>query len=158
MLLRKIIVSFFISTGVSTAPAMACTVPSSMSDAHGELLDSTNAERARNGLNRLRENERLRAAAQAHACDMAAQDRLSHTSSDGKNISRRLKDGGYQFGAAAENIAKNKRSAPGTVDFWMNSSGHRQNLLMANVREFGGAVAVSATGNLYWTMIVGKPR
>jgi uncharacterized protein YkwD len=124
-----------------------------------DLIHLVNLERRNNGLNELRVNDRLMQAAQIHADDMARLDRMEHTL-DGvpqPTLLSRAQYVGYAFSWLGENIAYNFPDA-GSVHFaWMNSSGHRANILGANFTEIGVAVARNARGELYYCQVFGRP-
>ena len=101
------------------------------------VLYLTNLERRAEGLSPLKSEPRLEAAAQDHAEDMAAQDYFDHQSLDGRSPWDRLGDAGYTYHAAAENIAAGQITAESVVDAWMNSPGHRANILNPYFRELG---------------------
>lgn len=106
-----------------------------------------NAERDRHGLRPLRLHRRLSAAARRHARDMADQNYFDHTSLDGSSFVDRIRRAGYMRGASrwtvAENIAwgSGGQSTPRAIGrAWMNSPGHRANLLSSSYREIGVGV------------------
>ena len=70
--------------------------------------------------------------AQAHSQDMADRDFFSHTGSDGRSPFQRMRDAGYSYRRAAENIAAGSTSPAEVVDMWMGSPGHRANILDCN--------------------------
>jgi uncharacterized protein YkwD len=81
----------------------------------------------------------LTAVAHAHARDMAERAYFDHTSPEGKTFSQRLRESGASYSTAGENIARNF-SAKGAVDAWLNSTGHRQNMLNPAFRRLGVGV------------------
>ena len=94
---------------------------------------------------------RLTAAAQLHSEDMAANSYFSHTSRDGRSFADRIRDQGYPS-PAAENIARGQRSASAVMQAWLNSAGHRRNILNCSLRAIGVGVA---PGNV-WTQDFGR--
>ena len=125
-----------------------------------EVVRYTNDARVRNGLPALRANSRLTEAARIHAEQMAAAERLAHTISGARYpaMQDRLAAVGYAYMQAAENVAWNQRSAQAVVNTWMNSSGHRANILDPGLTEIGAAMARSARGEPYWIQVFGRPR
>jgi len=119
------------------------------------VLDWTNAQRKAAGLTELVANEKLTLAARAHAANMAQYSKLDHNL--GGSVGDRVRAAGYGFSAAGENIAWNSSTPGDTVKMWMNSSGHRANIMNGNYREIGIAVAMNARGEPYWAQIFGKP-
>jgi uncharacterized protein YkwD len=117
-----------------------------------------NAQRSRHGLRPLRINRRLSAAARRHADDMARHKYFDHTSQSGATFIDRIRDAGYLRGAhswtVGENIAwgTGRLSSPSAiVRAWMNSPGHRANILNARFREIGLGVAYEARIRGRWT-------
>ena len=107
-----------------------------------------NAERRRHGLRALRLNERLSRAARAHSQDMARNRYFDHNSRNGSSFVDRIRRTGYLNGArrwkVAENIAwgTNWLASPRAImKAWMNSPGHRANILDGTYREIGIGVA-----------------
>jgi uncharacterized protein YkwD len=125
-----------------------------------DVVRYTNDARAKNGLPALRSNAQLMEAARLHAAQMASYQRLEHTISGAQypTMQSRLAAAGYEFARAAENIAWNQRSAQAAVNTWMNSSGHRTNILNPALTEIGAAMARSSKGEPYWIQVFGTPR
>ena len=82
---------------------------------------------------------------------------MSHTGSDGSNPGDRIARAGYRFSAWAENVAMGYPDAASVMDGWMNSPGHRANILSGNVTEIGVGLAYAADGAPYWTMVLARP-
>ncbi|MCP3804428.1 CAP domain-containing protein [Allokutzneria sp. A3M-2-11 16] len=122
------------------------------------VLDLTNGHRAAAGCPALTTNPQLAASAQAHSEDMARHNYFSHTGKDGSNPGHRIARAGYQARSWAENIAAGYRDAETTVREWMNSPGHRRNILNCKLRELGvGYVSQSGTRyTRYWTQNFGS--
>lgn len=125
-----------------------------------ELLELTNAERQRIGLAPLVLSTTLNSAAQRHAEDLVRSGIFSHTGSDGSQPSDRALDAGYPFRYVGENIAAGGSTASMTMQQWMNSAGHRDNILKAEYTEVGfGYVADPNTPyRHYWVQVLGSPR
>jgi uncharacterized protein YkwD len=125
----------------------------------GEVLRLANIERAKVDCKPLALNSKLNAAAQAHTTDMATNNFFSHDSQDGRSPFDRIKAAGYSFSAAAENIAAGGTTAAGAMDQWMNSAGHKANILNCTYTELGVGFAkgVKADYAGYWTQDFGKP-
>ena len=110
-----------------------------------------NVERTSRGLRPLRVNGRLSAAAQQHTRVMVRRRYFSHTSRSGNDMGDRIRSQGYLSGARSWMIGENlawgsgERSTPRSiVRAWMNSPGHRRNILTARFREIGIGVVDSA--------------
>jgi uncharacterized protein YkwD len=99
-----------------------------------QVVDQTNAERARYGLPPLVADPQLIQSARAHGTWMARSRRMQHTSRP-----------------VAENIAMGQNSAFEAVRSWMNSSGHRANILNRGHRRIGVSAYTSSNGMIYWT-------
>ncbi len=109
------------------------------------VLALINIEREERNLPRLKMDEKLAQAARSHAVDMSRRGYFSHTSPDGVKMSGRLRQAGATYTAAGENIARGQTSASSVVDSWMNSPGHRRNILNPKYIKVG-----IARFNNYW--------
>lgn len=131
------------------------------------VLDLTNKTRQREKLAAVSANKALTMAARAFAQYLARTDTFSHTA-DGQQPSQRASSAGYQYCQIAENLAVSesdmgfeaKKLATTTIEGWLNSPGHRANLLAPNVTEIGIAVArVNAREPKYVVVqMFGRPR
>jgi uncharacterized protein YkwD len=126
-----------------------------------EVIALTNSYRTKHGLQPLTLNLNLSKSAQVHSQDMALNDFFSHTGSNGTKVSDRAKTAGYQSSYVGENIAAGYITAEEVVRGWMNSPGHRENILNPNYKEVGIGYHYLAndTGeinyNTYWTQDFG---
>jgi uncharacterized protein YkwD len=111
-----------------------------------EMLARVNAERRKAGARPLRANARLDQAAQRHAEDMLARDYFAHESPEGKTVRDRAKAAGYDWRMIGENIASGQFSVEEVMDTWMNSPGHRRNILEPGFRELGIGLARGKSG------------
>ena len=116
-------------------------------------LCTLNAERARHGLPRLTLNNKLSEAARRHARDMVRRDYFAHDSLGGGTFVDRIRDSGYMKGAGSWSVGENlawgshDRAAPRAItSMWMNSAGHRANILSSSFREVGIGFAMGAPG------------
>jgi uncharacterized protein YkwD len=122
-----------------------------------EVVKLTNAQRVAKGCQALRIDSRLTEAARAHSTDMVKAGIFSHTGSDGSNfVTREVRAGYPKSGAAAENIAWGYRTPKEVVNGWMNSSGHRKNILNCANTAVGVGVAYTKGGAPYWTQDFGR--
>jgi len=98
----------------------------------------------------------MRAAGRAHSADMAKNNYFRHTGLDGSTFVDRLERAGYpRSGAAGENIAYGYATAQAVVTGWMNSDGHRSNILNCSAKATG--VGLAYRGNTpYWTQLFGR--
>ena len=124
----------------------------------GEVVDRTNAERARHGLRTLAVDQRLAAAAQAHSADMVRRAFFAHESPDGRQVWDRAVAAGYAYRKVAENIAAGQRTAEEVVRGWMGSPGHRANILDGDLTQIGVGRADGGSYGVYWTQVFGTPR
>lgn len=143
----------------TAAPTVKPTVSPTQSPSQSEtameqeVLRLVNEERAKNGLNALTWAEDLAKVARAHSSDMINRGFFSHTNPDGESPFDRLKNAGISYRSAAENIAYGQKSAADVMNSWMNSSGHRANILNANLREIGVGAVKDSKGTIYWTQV-----
>ncbi len=126
-----------------------------------ELLTLTNQARQNAGIEALHFSYELGQSAQTYAEDLATQNFFSHTGKDGSTLGSRLTASGYDFAAAGENLAAGQQTASGVFQGWMNSPGHRANILQSEFTEVGFGL-FDATGSSdygrYWVQNFGKPR
>lgn len=122
-----------------------------------QVLDLVNAERTAAGLPELTHNALLSDAAAVHAADMASNDFFAHTGSDGSDIGLRVDRVGYDWGFVGENIAFGPTDAAVVMDLWMNSEGHRANILNTHFSEIGIAIDMSGA-TPYWVQDFGHLR
>lgn len=120
-----------------------------------EVTRITNQEREGAGCPPVSTDERLRTAAREHSEDMAANDYFSHTGLDGRSPFDRMGDAGYP-NPAGENIAYGYRTPAEVMDGWMNSDGHRDNLLTCSHQAIGVGLAFDPNGRPYWTQVFGR--
>ncbi|MBM0278371.1 CAP domain-containing protein, partial [Micromonospora tarensis] len=121
-----------------------------------EVVDLVNAERAKAGCKALSVNDKLMTAAQRHSQDQADHQNMSHTGSDGSNAGTRLDRVGYSWRTYGENVAWNQQNPAAVMDAWMNSSGHRANILNCAFTEIG--VGIANSNGPYWTQVFAAPR
>ena len=108
------------------------------------LLSETNNQRASNGgLDGLTLNSQLDSAAQTKANDMATRNYWSHDTPDGQSPWTFITGAGYQYQTAGENLAYGFDTSANTVIAWMNSPGHRANILNTTYTEVGFGIANS---------------
>lgn len=146
-----------ICASVSMAQAKGCVVPSNSQTLTAQLIKEVNAERRVAGLPDLTVNSELAGAAQGHACAMAKTGKFSHGSA--RALMRRVKKEGYKPCLVAENIYKSTRVNAGQVsDSWMESTGHRHNILLRKAKEAGVGIAFPKGSDwAHWVLVVAKP-
>ena len=123
------------------------------------IIRLTNRYRRKEGLRKLKADAQLSKAAQGHADDMDDVGRyLGHTSSDGRDFEARINEAGYGWRSIRENVASGQQSARAVVRGWMESPGHRANILSDDITEIGIGFAVDdASGTTYWVQKFGAP-
>mgnify|MGYP002620007882 CR=1 FL=1 len=119
-----------------------------------QVLEIVNRERAANGCGPVVIDSRLAEAARLHSQDQAAHATMSHTGSDGSTFVERARRAGYDS-PLGENVAVGYPTAEAVMAGWMNSPGHRANILNCAARAMGVGVATGADGRLYWTQVFG---
>ena len=112
-----------------------------------EIATSLNGFRASHGLSQLRTDGTLAALASEHAADMAQRDSLDHNGFMTQRGPR---------GARAENVAYGCKESACVIQQWVNSSGHRKNMMIPSLTRYGLASATSASGKKYWALEVGE--
>ncbi|MDD4773277.1 MAG: CAP domain-containing protein [Eubacteriales bacterium] len=137
----------------TAAPAPAPAANSSVSDIEREVTQLVNVIRAENGLGALTIDETLSQTARAKAVDMAQNNYFSHTSPTYGSPFDMMKQFGVDYNTAGENIAKGYSTAQAVVDGWMNSPGHRANILNASFTHTG--VGYTDNGNHWAQMFIG---
>jgi len=140
-----------------TTPTKKATTPPAASTPVGEVLRLVNVERAKAGCGALTVDSRLAAAAGAHSADMAANKYFSHTGRNGSDVADRVEAAGYTWSSVGENIAKGQPTPAAVMQAWMNSSGHRANILNCRFRNIGIGLAYDGRSPV-WTQDFGTPR
>jgi uncharacterized protein YkwD len=132
------------------AGAELVPAPDNLAAARAAVLCLHNRERAARGLPRLREQRQLRAAAQAHAEHMVEAQFFAHDDPDGGDFAARILDTGYGRNARwslGENIAYASGDGATVAQIhrmWMDSPGHRANILQRRFREIGIGIALGS--------------
>jgi uncharacterized protein YkwD len=122
------------------------------------MLDSVNVERAKESLDPLSWCPALARSATAHSVDMSLNNYFEHESLDGREISDRAKAQGYDYRTVGENIAVGQRDVAEVMEGWMNSPGHRENILRPQFTHLGSGVATGdykGFQSIYWTQNFG---
>lgn len=128
-----------------------------------QVLALINNQRAQNGCPPLTQNSVLTIVAYGHSEDMGLRDYFAHDSPDGAKFSDRILGAGYQFSMAAENVAAGTNDLEQLVQLWMDSPGHRANIVNCELKETGVGYFFleNDTGNTnyfhYWTQVFASP-
>lgn len=121
-----------------------------------DVLSLVNAERKKQGLNALTLSEKLTAVANEKARDMSVNNYFSHTSPTYGSPFQMMQQYGIRYKTAGENIAAGQATAEAVMRDWMNSSGHRANILNAEYTEIGIGY-YNAGSRPYWVQeFIGK--
>lgn len=121
-----------------------------------EVLDLVNVERTNRGLQPLKFNAELSKVATLKSQDMIDKNYFDHTSPTYGSPFDMMKQFGITYRAAGENIAMGQETPQEVMNSWMNSPGHRKNILNPDFTELGVGIASNGS-SLYWTqMFIGK--
>ncbi|GAA3564759.1 hypothetical protein GCM10022419_051770 [Nonomuraea rosea] len=128
-------------TNTSRSVKLSCGRPASnggfSSAAETAVVKLTNEARAKKGCRPLVHDAKLHLAAERHSADMAANNYFDHNSRDGRTFDKRIKAAGFSFRLAGENIAKGQPTAASVVKAWLNSPGHRANIMNCSFTHIG---------------------
>ncbi|MEU8579020.1 sigma-70 family RNA polymerase sigma factor [Streptomyces asoensis] len=130
------------------------TVMSGSSSRSSQVIALVNEERAKAGCGPLTEDPQLRRSAQGHSDDMAARDFFDHVNPDGADPGQRITAAGYRWSTYGENIAKGQQTAASVMTSWMNSEGHRANILNCSFKNIGIGIH-DGSGGPWWTQNFG---
>jgi len=122
-----------------------------------EVARLVNAERAKNGLPALTVNWQAARVARYKSQDMIDKNYFAHNSPTYGSPFNMMESFGLKFSSAAENIAYGQKTAAEVMNSWMNSPGHRANILSKTVTQIGVGCAKKSNGTLYWTQMFLKP-
>jgi uncharacterized YkwD family protein/spore coat assembly protein SafA len=118
-----------------------------------KVIDLVNQQRAYNGLQALKANWELCRVARYKSQDMIDKRYFSHQSPTYGSPFRMMESFGIRFSAAGENIAYGQRTPQEVMNGWMNSPGHRSNILNPTYNQIGVGVAKASNGTFYWTQM-----
>ena len=116
-----------------------------------EVVELVNAERAKEGLSPLAIDTNVQAAAMVRAQE--CEQLFSHTRPDGSSFATALKEQNVSYRRAGENIAWGQKTPEVVMNAWMNSSGHRANIMNPNFTTIGVGYYVNANGTPYWCQL-----
>jgi uncharacterized YkwD family protein len=122
-----------------------------------QVFELVNKERAARGLTLLKYDYNLARMARIKSQDMIDEKYFSHESPVYGSPFEMMEDFGFKFSAAGENIAYGQKTAAEVMNTWMNSAGHKANILSEAYTTIGVGVAKTASGTLYWTQEFMKP-
>ena len=140
------------STGTTDSTGSTGTV-STVNSMEKQVASLTNSERKAKGLSVLTLDSQLSKLARLKAEDMAKKGYFSHTSPTYGSAFDMMNKYGVSYRTAGENIAKGQKTAESVMNGWMNSSGHRANILSSAYTNIGVGYAKDSRGNTYWVQI-----
>ncbi|GAA3047903.1 sigma-70 family RNA polymerase sigma factor [Streptomyces glomeratus] len=132
----------------------ASTPQAAPSGTVAQVVALVNKERAAAGCGPLTEDPQLEQAAQGHSDDMAARNFFEHTNPDGADPGQRITAAGYRWSTYGENIARGQQTPQAVMDSWMNSPGHRANILNCSFKNIGVGIH-KGSGGPWWTQDFG---
>lgn len=121
------------------------------------VIKLVNDERTQRGLAPLKANPDVSGVAREKSRDMRDRNYFSHTSPTYGSPFEMLRQFGISFRSAGENIAAGQRTAKDVVQGWMNSPGHRKNILNSNYTQIGVGYAEGGRMRHYWTQMFIRP-
>lgn len=146
------------AAGAATpAPTQNTATPAGNTSYEDQVVTLVNQERAKAGCTALTVDSRLVTAARGHSQDMATRNYFAHNTPEGVTPWTRITNAGYRFSSAAENIASGQATPAAVMTAWMNSQGHRENILNCNLRNIGVGLAYNTKHTPYWTQDFGTP-
>ncbi len=164
LILATIIFSLFIveigaqadSDSIMAAAKKAKPAPT-IESLEAEVVRLVNVQRSRRGLQTLKSNWEIARVAGYKSQDMINKRYFSHISPTFGSPFKMMESFGIRFSAAGENIAYGQKTPASVMNSWMNSPGHRANILSATYTNIGVGLAKSKTGVCYWTQMFTKP-
>lgn len=139
----------------STAETPSTSTPTSdeITNLENEVFRLANEERMRADLPALSLDSEIAKVARAKSEDFINNNYFAHNSPQYGSPFEMLRTFGVNYSAAAENIASGQNNAKAAINHWMNSAGHRANILNSTFNKTGVGVARDRNGNLYWTQL-----
>lgn len=152
------------ATAKPTAPAnpapatpAAPSAPAALGNYEQQVVDLVNKERAAAGLPALKANTKLAAVAEKKAEDLRDKNYFDHQSPTYGSPFDMMKQFGITYTSAGENIAKGQRTPQEVMNGWMNSPGHRANILNSSYTEIGVGYVTDSNGTAYWVQHFIRP-
>ncbi len=133
------------------------TQTSNLGSYEQQVVDLVNKERAAAGLPALKVNTKLAGVAEKKAEDMRDKNYFSHTSPTYGSPFDMMKQFGITYTSAGENIAMGQKTPEAVMNGWMNSEGHRANILNSSFTEIGVGYVTSSNGTTYWVQQFIRP-
>lgn len=146
------------SSGSSTASA-ACAAPAQGNAWEADVLQRVNNERRNAGLAPVRYSAMLEQQAAAYACELIEYHFFAHVNPVTRStLADRADEFGYAYWVIGENLAAGQTTPAKVMEDWMNSPGHRENILNPDFTELGVSVRVGGDHDIYWVQEFGRPR
>lgn len=142
------------ATAPGTAPASSVTA-TNVSSMEQQVFALTNTQRIAAGCPALVWNVTLASVARAHSADMVANNYFDHNDQAGLTPAQRVLAAGYSYTLTAENIAAGQPTAQDVLTSWMNSAGHKANIVNCDLHELGVGFATGGSYGTYWTQDFG---
>ncbi len=139
----------------TVAAAQSCAVPGNVNQLASALAQGVNQARVGNGVAAIATDARLMAAAQQQACHVAQTGRIEHRGAGGSTSNDRVLQAGFRTCLTAENLAWGYPQPGRIVSGWLQSPGHRTNMLHQRVSAFGVGVAQGAQGPV-WVLVLAR--
>ncbi|MER5349183.1 CAP domain-containing protein, partial [Kitasatospora sp. NPDC002551] len=151
-------------TTATARPSATAPRPTATADPGGssngsfaqQVVDLVNVRRAQAGCGPLIAEPRLTTAAQFHSDDMANRGFFDHASPEGRHADQRIEAAGYRWSTWGENIARGQKDPAAVMESWMNSPGHRANILNCSFKQIGVGVR-TGSGGPWWTQVFAAP-
>lgn len=140
-----------------TQTAQAAPASSAYGSYEQQVVDLVNKERAAAGLPALKVNTKLAAVAEKKAEDLRDNNYFDHQSPTYGSPFDMMKQFGISYTSAGENIAKGQKTPAAVMDGWMNSPGHKANILNSSYTEIGVGYVTDANGTTYWVQHFIRP-
>ncbi|MCF6408948.1 SafA/ExsA family spore coat assembly protein [Pseudalkalibacillus salsuginis] len=136
-------------------PGQRLNIPTinTVKSVEAQIVDLVNQERAKHGLHPLKANWELARVARYKSKDMLQNNYFSHTSPTYGSPFTMMRNFGISYRTAGENIAAGQPTAQAVMKAWMNSDGHRKNILSNNFYEIGVGYAEGGSYGHYWTQM-----
>jgi len=140
-------------------PGQKITIPNldDVKSLENEVIRLVNVERAKAGLPQLTQNWQLSRVARYKSQDMIDKGYFAHNSPTYGSPFKMMESFGIRYSAAGENIAMGQQSPSQVMNAWMNSPGHRNNILSPSFTQIGVGLAKDKNGRMYWTQMFIKP-
>jgi len=151
------VVASMVVEGASTK-VTGCVDPNNKDALIARVVELTNQERTKRGLQAVTLNPTLSKMADDYACEMVDKNFFDHINPQGEGPGQRAISAGYVFLAIGENLAGGQNSPEWVMNDWMNSKeGHRENILATQWQEVGVSVRLGGTHGVYWVQEFGNP-